>query len=154
MAETTKTDTTTATSASGRLDAARTFAAHAAGVAVDTPIGAALAIGERAGELAGSGRSSARAELTRVGVELQGELDQAGRRGARVRRHFARKARKAGTRFERNLNDWRRGLERTLDENRVKATQRVCDAEASMRRGRDSAERRTREAIDRVTSVV
>lgn len=46
----------TATVASGPLDAARTFAARAAGVAVDTPIGAALTIGERAGKLAESGR--------------------------------------------------------------------------------------------------
>lgn len=136
------------------LDNVRERATRAASVTLDVPIGSAVVATERAGELAKTGRATAKTELGRLGSQVRTELNEAERRGSAARRHAMTRARQTGRGFERNLSDRRERIELAIREKRSRATHRLRDAEVTVRRNREAVEQGTRDAVGRVRSLI
>jgi hypothetical protein len=121
---------TTGRSAQRTADGATSQARQAVETAVDVPIGAALTVKDRVGELARPWRNvdAATSEVKSIRRRVQRELGKAERRGGSARRKATQRAKRTRSRLEREVARRRRRAEEVVRSNRRRAEQRFRGA--------------------------
>ena len=169
-----KTNTRTTTQVAEEADAStievvRTRVLDAAETAVNVPVGAALNVADRVGEVVEpwTDQKSAEAELKRLRTQLQREVNKAERRGGTARRRARQRVRQTRNRFERELRQRRRKLETDVRRTRRTAETelrrrrrevetdlkaRRADVRKAVRENREQLEKAVREATGRVNA--
>lgn len=145
-------------------EAVYTTARHAAGAAVDVPLGVVLTVRDRLTETVGgaiqpwTSKDSAERELRSYRVQLGRELNRAERKGTTVRNRTTRKAettlRQRRRRAETLLRQNRRKAETTLRRNRRKAEQQLRRFEREAGRVQSNVEETLQAQANRAQQLV
>ena len=108
-------------------ETAYTRARQAAETVLDVPVGTALVVVDRFGEVVRpyTSRETAERELRSLRTQIRRELNKAERRGGTARRKVNQRAKRSRTQAERELKQRRRRVEQQLRRTRTQVRQRV-----------------------------
>jgi hypothetical protein len=143
-----------ATRASGTsaAQAEKRQAQKAAGTVLDLPVGAALTVADRVGELVEpwTDRETAERQLRSYRTQLTRSLKRAERRGATARRKAVTRARRTRTRLEREVRRVERELRGTQRRAETRLRQNRRQVQTTLRRNRRQVEAQLRKAEKQV----
>lgn len=142
-----KRNASTQTTPQARPDAV-TYVRQTAERGVDLPVGAALTVRDRVGDVVEpwTKPESRTKELKSLRTQVTRELNKFERRGGQARRKTTQRVRQTRNRVERELKARRREIERTAKQNRVRAEKTVKEnrarAEAQLKKAQKTVQER------------